>query len=81
MKMIKNENALDRFLRVLVSELLFIIGYFWVGGWMVIIVYALVIISLFTAITGFCALYKIFNFNSTKYIFKVTKIKNQTGEE
>ena len=75
MKMIKNENALDRFLRVLVSELLFIIGYFWVGGWMVIIVYALVIISLFTAITGFCALYKIFNFNTTKYIFKVTKIK------
>lgn len=75
MKITKNENALDRFLRLLVAELLFLGGFFWLGGWSAIAVYILSAIALFTATTGFCSLYPLFKINTAAHPFKVTKTK------
>ncbi len=74
MMLTKNEGALDRFLRVLVAELLFIGAFFWLGGVWAIVVYVLAAISLFTAITGFCALYLIFKIN-TLNSFRFSKVQ------
>lgn len=59
MKLIKNEGILDRYLRVLVAVMLFIGAFFWLSGVWAIAAYILGAISLFTAITGFCALYRV----------------------
>lgn len=73
MKLIKNEGALDRFLRVLAAELLFITAFFWLNGAWAMVVYVLVGIFLFTAISGFCGLYLLFKM-STVNSFKFSKI-------
>lgn len=72
MKLVKNEGALDRILRVLVAELLYITAFFWLGGVWAVIVYVLASILLFTAITGFCGLYLIFKI-STVNEFKFSR--------
>jgi hypothetical protein len=59
MKKYQNEGVIDRLFRLLISELLIIVAYFWVGGVLSIILYVLGIIALVTSITGFCGLYKI----------------------
>jgi hypothetical protein len=74
MMLTKNEGALDRFLRVLVAELLFIGAFFWLGGVWAIVVYVLAAISFFTAITGFCALYLMLNIN-TLSSFRFSKMQ------
>jgi len=74
MKLIKNEGALDRFLRVLVAELLFIGAFFWLGGVWAIVVYVVAAVSLFTAITGFCGLYLLLKIN-TLSSFRFSKIQ------
>ena len=56
---IKNEGIVDRLLRLIIAEVLIIVAYFWLGGTWQIMFYIIGIISLFTAVTGFCALYKI----------------------
>lgn len=57
MKLIKNENTLDRFIRLFLAEFLFLVSYFWLGGVLQIAAYILAIVILLTASTGFCALY------------------------
>ncbi len=66
MKIIKNESVLDRLIRVILSGLFFLLAFFWLGGVAKIIFYILAIIALFTAVTGFCALYKILKINTNK---------------
>lgn len=56
----KNEGSVDRLLRLLVAEILILGAYFWLGGAWQIVFYIVGAISLITAITGFCALYKVF---------------------
>lgn len=66
MKIIKNEGIVDRMVRIPVSILFFLIAFFWLTGVSKIIFYVLAAILLFTAITGFCALYKVLNINTNK---------------
>jgi len=66
MKLIKNEGSLDRLIRVILAEVLFILGFFWLGGFWQIVFYVLAFVALFTAATGFCALYLLFKINTKK---------------
>ncbi|MCX6793388.1 MAG: DUF2892 domain-containing protein [Candidatus Falkowbacteria bacterium] len=70
MNKFKNENSLDRLLRIFLSEILLLLAFFWVGGVWQIIFYILGAILLFTAVTGFCAIYKIFKINTFKQFIK-----------
>jgi len=55
----KNENDGDRLVRLLVAEMLFIGGYFWVGGMWQILLFVLGAVALMTALTGYCPLYTV----------------------
>lgn len=59
MKKYQNEGVIDRMVRLLISELLILVAYFWTGGVLSIILFVLGIVALVTAITGFCGLYKV----------------------
>ena len=60
MKFTKNESVMDRWIRAILAIVLFLVAIFWLrGGWQILF-YILAVISLFTALTGFCALYKLF---------------------
>lgn len=64
MKNFKNENLLDRLIRAVIAEISLMMAIFWLSGALQIVFYALGAISLFTAITGFCALYKLIGVNT-----------------
>jgi hypothetical protein len=55
----------DRIIRVIIAILLFIISIF-ISGWLRIALVIIGIISLITAITRFCGLYKILGINTCK---------------
>lgn len=75
MKQWKNENIIDRLLRVILAEVLIMLAYFWVGGALQIVFGVLSFVMLVTSATGFCALYKIFKINTyEKYSKKPNKI-------
>lgn len=76
MKITKNEGVLDRLIRIPVTIVLFLLAFFWLSGVLQIIVYVLAVVMLFTAITGFCALYKILKINTNKNPEK--KVSNMT---
>ncbi len=59
MEKYKNESVIDRMIRAIVGELLLFGAYFWLGGVLQMVVIALGIVAIVTAITGFCGLYKI----------------------
>jgi len=59
-----NEGTADRLLRLLLSEVFFLIAYFWIGGWWQIAFFVLAMVILSTAIFGFCGLYKIIGVNT-----------------
>lgn len=64
MKIIKNENTIDRLVRVLLAEILVLVGYFWLSNTMALISYVLALVMLVTSFTGFCALYGICKTNT-----------------
>jgi len=70
----KNEGSLDRLLRVVLAEILFILAWYWFGGIVQIILYVLSLIMIVTAGMGFCGLYKIFGFRTNKNEKKLSKI-------
>ena len=61
----KNESNIDRIIRAIVGVILITVGYS-VSGYLSIVLYIVGIIALFTAITGFCLLYKLFGFSTKK---------------
>jgi hypothetical protein len=61
-----NESLFDRLLRGLAAAVLFVLGYFWVGGSLQAILLAGALILMVTALTGFCALYAIFGYETAK---------------
>jgi hypothetical protein len=65
-KISKNEGNMDRLIRVLIAIALALFAYFWLGGIWQIVFYIISGISLFTAITGFCTLYKILGINTCR---------------
>jgi hypothetical protein len=64
--MTKNEGTNDRVLRALLGLVLLAGGYLSSGGAIAIILYMIGVISLLTAITGFCGLYKLLGINTLK---------------
>lgn len=61
----KNESNNDRIVRVIVGIVLIVIGYV-TSGYISAISYIVGIISLFTAVTGFCLLYTLLGFSTKK---------------
>ena len=70
----QNENLTDRLLRGLLASLLLVGGYYWFGGAVQIIFYVLGAVMLFTAATGFCALYTIFGIDTNKIFSEPSKV-------
>ncbi len=66
MKIQKNENTIDRLIRMILASIFFILAFYWSYGVLQIILYTLSLVMLVTAISGFCALYKILNINTIK---------------
>ena len=73
-KELKNEGTIDRLVRILIAEVFILGAYFWLGGAWQIVFYIVGAISLITAITGFCALYKVFGVKTFKDESKQTSI-------
>lgn len=61
MKFEKNEGKTDRIIRAIAGAISIILGYY-INAWF----YLLAAILIFTASTGFCLLYKPFNFSTLK---------------
>lgn len=62
----QNEGGIDRFVRLLASIGLATVSYFYLSGVAQAVLYVIAGILLFTAITGFCGLYKILGINTCK---------------
>lgn len=66
MKIQKNEGNIDRIIRALLGVILLVTAYLFLGGILQIIFYVAAGVMLFTALTGFCGLYKIIGINTAK---------------
>ena len=66
LKELKNEGTIDRLVRILIAEVFILGAYFWLGGAWQIVFYIVGAVSLITAITGFCALYKVLGIKTVK---------------
>jgi len=64
MTIMKNEGSMDRGIRAIVGEVLFLGGFFWLGGTGQIVAYVLSAATFFTVISGFCSFYRIFGINT-----------------
>jgi len=62
----KNESNLDRAVRVILALILFLVAWFYISGSLRIILFVLASIIIFTAISGFCGLYKVLGINTCK---------------
>lgn len=63
----KNESSLDRLFRVILGEAFLLLAFFWLGGVFSMIFYLLGVVMIFTAVSGFCGLYRLFNFDTRRY--------------
>jgi hypothetical protein len=61
----KNESTADRMIRVIIGTALLVFGFI-VGGILQWILLAAGILAVFTAITGFCGLYKLLGISTLK---------------
>jgi hypothetical protein len=66
LKTYRNENQTDRVIRFILGIILAILGYTIFNGVAQIVVYVLAFIAIFTSVTGFCLLYKLFGINTNK---------------
>ena len=64
--MIKNESSIDRMVRAVLGVALALLALFVFAGIIQIVFYVLAAVMIFTAVTGFCALYKLFGINTNK---------------
>jgi len=74
LKELKNEGTVDRLVRLLIGEVLILGAFFWFGGVWQIVFYVAGIVSLFTSITGFCGLYKVFGIKTFRTESKPTSV-------
>jgi hypothetical protein len=62
----RNENKTDRIIRFILGLVLLFAGNAYFTGVTQVILYVLGAVALFTSITGYCLLYKIFGINTNK---------------
>lgn len=60
----KNEGSVDRAIRIILAEILFLLAFFWFGGAIQVILYMLSAAMLLTGIFGFCGAYKLLGVNT-----------------
>jgi len=72
-----NESVKDRINRAIIGGLVLIVAAFLFTGWLKIVGTIVGIILIFTAITGFCALYRVFNISTVKKELKVEEPKTE----
>ena len=61
-----NESATDRIVRAIGGVLLLAVGWFLTGGVLRIVLLVLGVVALFTALTGFCLIYRLFGFSTKR---------------
>jgi hypothetical protein len=66
-----NEGAFDRLVRLILAEAFFIGGFFWFSGIVSIVLYVLGMVMLFTALSGFCLIYKLIGFETSNVSAKL----------
>ena len=66
LKKYQNENQMDRVIRFVLGIVLAVLGYTMFTGVIQIVMYVLAFVALFTSVTGFCLLYKIFGISTLK---------------
>lgn len=66
MKITKNVGVLDRVIRFILSEIFFLLAYFWTYGALQILLYILAFVMLVTSIVRFCGLYTVLKVNTCK---------------
>lgn len=64
MKIIKNVGGLDRVIRLFLSEVFFLLAFFWTYGTLQIVLYVLSFVMLTTSLLRFCGLYTFFKVNT-----------------
>ncbi len=62
----KNEGNLDRIIRALLALTLAMLAWFYFSGILKIVLFVLAFVLVFTAISGFCGLYKLLGINTCK---------------
>ena len=62
----RNESKVDRLIRFVLGLALLFVGNTYFTGTTQVILYVLSVVALFTSITGYCLLYKIFGINTNK---------------
>ena len=76
MKITKNVGVLDRVIRLFLSEVFFLLAFFWTHGTLQIVLYVLSFVMLVTSLFRFCGLYTFFKVNTCpvneKSVSKVT---------
>ncbi len=66
LKKLQNENQLDRIIRFIAGLILGFVAYSYFSGITQTVLYVVAFIALFTSVTGFCLLYKIFGISTLK---------------
>lgn len=64
MKITKNVGALDRVMRLFLSEIFFLVAFFWAYGVLQVVLYILAFVMLVTSLFRFCGLYTFFKVNT-----------------
>ncbi len=70
---IKNVGTADRLLRVLISEICIIIGFFWASRDWQILLYLIAAVMLFQAATGMCGWYRVLKINTCEIVKRDNK--------
>ena len=66
LKKLQNESQTDRFIRILLAVFLAGVSYIFTTGTLQVILYLVSFVLLFTGITGFCLIYKLFGIRTNK---------------
>lgn len=78
MKITKNVGVIDRIIRLFLSEVFFLLAFFWTYGVTQVVLYVLAFVMLATSLFRFCGLYTFFKVNTCpaneKYVSKVTMV-------
>ncbi len=64
--MTKNESTMDRVIRTVIAVVILYVAYTMLSGFVALIGYIIGIVLLFTAVTGYCHLYKIMGKSTLK---------------
>lgn len=69
---IPNEHLIDRLTRAILGTVVAMAGYFWLGGYWQILAYVVAFAFLVTAAVGYCHLYKLMGWDTTKWKTKIS---------